>query len=732
LSIFAPVKILPITKLIVITAFLLLFAESDAQENPLNADTLASKQLEEVIVTATRNERTMGALPMPVSLIPKNQIKTMGSLRLNDVLAEQTGLVVVPQVNAQGNGIQLQGFNPDYTLILIDGEPIIGRYTGSLELSRIAVGNIKQIEIVKGPSSSLYGSDALAGVINIITERPLGTRANAMVRYGTNNTLDVNGDMSFTKKKLGVYLYGNRYHTDGYDLSPQNYGNTVSPFTNYTLNSKITYKISPVTDISLAGRYFNEDQVFRFEVESNGNRIRTSGNGNTQDWNFNPVLTHRFSDKLKAIARFYTTHYKTESYLDLETDGSRYYEDDFKQSFARPELNTEYFFNDKNILTLGVGYINEMVQTSRYGDEEKRFQETSYGFFQHEWLPDTKLSVIAGGRFDYNNIYGSQFSPKLSSQYELNKKVTFKLSGGVGFKAPDFRQLYFNFNNSAAGGYSVLGTEVAPSRIAELDAAGQIQTYLYDPSQLGSLQAERSISINAGANIELLPLLKMDLNMFHNSINNLIETQAVAITTSGQTIYSYRNILRAFTQGLEANLSYPVAKNLSLSAGYQLLYAKDKDVVEDVKAGEVYWRDPTTLVTKRLTPSEYFGLYNRSRHMANVKLFYNHKPSGWEGSLRVIYRGKYGIGDIRGNIQGETIPPSDVNSNSILDVYDNFVPGYALVNISVAKTIKNAFRIQAGVDNLFDYTEPVLIPNLPGRLLFTSISYSFSKKNVQP
>jgi outer membrane receptor for ferrienterochelin and colicins len=119
------------------------------------------KELEALVVTATRNERTMGLLPMPVSLIPQSQIKTMGSLRLNDVLTEQTGLLVVPQINAQGNGIQLQGFNPDYTLILIDGEPIIGRYTGSLELSRIAVGNIKQIEIVKGPSSSLYGSDAL-------------------------------------------------------------------------------------------------------------------------------------------------------------------------------------------------------------------------------------------------------------------------------------------------------------------------------------------------------------------------------------------------------------------------------------------------------------------------------------------------------------------------------------------------------------------------------------------
>lgn len=729
--IFAPVKI--VTSISCLTILLpLLSTVCFAQVSPDESDTLATRELEALIVTATRNERTMGALPMPVSLISKNQIINMGSLRLTDILTEQTGLVVVPQVNAQGNGIQIQGFNPDYTLILIDGEPIIGRYTGSLELSRIAVGNIKQIEIVKGPSSSLYGSDALAGVINIITDRPQGTRGNASIRYGTNNTLDINGDLGFTKNRLGVYVYGNRYHTDGYDLSPQNFGNTVSPFTNYTLNSKITYKFNPLTDLSVASRFFNEDQVFRFEVESNGSRIRTAGNGNTQDWNFNPVLTHRFTDKLKAIARFYSTRYQTETYLDLETDGSRYYEDDFTQSFTRPELNAEYFFNTKNILTLGAGYINEQVQTSRYGDEEKRSQETSYGFFQHEWLPLEKLSIIAGGRYDYNTIYGGQFSPKLSSRYELNKKVTFKVSGGVGFKAPDFRQLYFNFNNSAAGGYSVLGTEVAIDRLAELDAAGQIQAYLFDPALLGNLQAERSVSINAGATVELLPLLKMDLNVFHNSINNLIETQAVAITTSGQSIYSYRNILRAYTQGLESNFSYPIAKYLNLSLGYQLLYAKDKDVAEDVKAGEVYWRNPNTLVTKRLKPNEYFGLYNRSRHMGNVKLFYNHQSSGWEGSLRVIYRGKYGIGDIRGNIQGEVIPPSDTNSNSILDVYDEFVAGYALVNLSVAKTIKHSLRFQVGVDNLFDYTEPVLIPNLPGRLYYASVSYSFSKKNVKP
>jgi outer membrane receptor for ferrienterochelin and colicins len=515
--------------------------------------------------------------------------------------------VVVPQVNAQGNGIQIQGFNPDYTLILIDGEPIIGRYTGSLELSRIAVGNVKQIEIVKGPSSSLYGSDALAGVINIITERPYGNQGTFSSRYGTNNTLDLAGDVSLTRKKFGVYLFANRYSTDGYDLSPENFGKTVSPFTNYTLNSKITYKISSATDISLSGRYFSENQQFNFEVESNGDLIRTAGDGTTTDWNFNPVLTHRFSEKLKTIARFYTTHYKTKTQLELESDGSPYYQDDFNQSFIRPELNAEYFFNEKNILTLGTGYIHENVQTSRYGDQEQRVQETTYGFFQHEWLPSQKLSVIIGGRFDHNSVYGGQFSPKLSTKFEVSEKLTLKMSGGVGFKAPDFRQLYFNFNNSAGGGYSVLGTEVAQSRLAELEAAGQIETYLFDPAKLGNLKAERSLSLNMGARVVVLPSLTVELNAFHNSIDNLIETQAVAITTSGQSIYSYRNILRAYTQGIEADFSYQVAKNLSLSLGYQLLFAKDKDVAEAVREGDVYWRDPNTLVTQQLKPNEYFG-----------------------------------------------------------------------------------------------------------------------------
>jgi outer membrane receptor for ferrienterochelin and colicins len=120
-----------------------------------------------VVVTATRSERKMSNLTVPVTLINAQTIQQTGSIRLTDILKEQTGLTMT---SGFGAGVQLQGLNPDYTIILINGEPLVGRTAGVLDLNRIALGNIKKIEIVKGPSSSLYGSEAMAGVINIITD----------------------------------------------------------------------------------------------------------------------------------------------------------------------------------------------------------------------------------------------------------------------------------------------------------------------------------------------------------------------------------------------------------------------------------------------------------------------------------------------------------------------------------------------------------------------------------
>jgi outer membrane receptor for ferrienterochelin and colicins len=122
----------------------------------MSIDSATAKAMDEVVVTATRTPRLMGNIAIPVTVINSKTLYQAGSLRLNDILGEQTGINIV---EGFGKGVQVQGLSSEYTLILVDGEPLIGRTGGVLDLSRISVRNIRKIEIVKGPSSSLYGSE---------------------------------------------------------------------------------------------------------------------------------------------------------------------------------------------------------------------------------------------------------------------------------------------------------------------------------------------------------------------------------------------------------------------------------------------------------------------------------------------------------------------------------------------------------------------------------------------
>ncbi|HEY3404628.1 MAG TPA: TonB-dependent receptor [Ohtaekwangia sp.] len=670
-------------------------------------DSLRTSELEEVVVSATRSERSLSDLPVPIMVVSDKQIKSMGALRLNDVLTEQTGLAIISD---HGTGVQIQGFSPDYTLILIDGEPLIGRSAGTLDLTRLAVGNIRQVEIIKGPSSSLYGTEALAGVVNIITDNPDGVNGSATLRYGTNNTMDVSGTVNYKTGKLGLSAFANRYGTDGYDLVPENKEKTVSPFYNYTLQSKITYSLSGRTKLSISGRYFVESQDLYEETLENDPLDVSSV---TSDWNINPVLTHQFSDKLKATLRFYGTGFRNDMKYLYKSDGTYYDSTFFDQHFYRPELQVEYFLNSRNIFTLGGGRIWETVEATRFNDMMK--YETDYIYFQYEWKPVDKLNIIAGGRYDNNHAYTPQFSPKFSAQYDVNEWLSLRGSVGVGFRAPDFRQLYLNFTNNTVG-YSVFGTQEVAAGIQRLEDRGEIKAIRVDPASFGEINPEKSIAYNLGIRLKPVDKLTMNVGLFRNDIKDLIDTQIVAEKNDGNFVYSYYNIGRAFTEGIELDASYSLLRDISISAGYQFLIAKDKDVVEDLKAGKIYKRDPETNITTRVSPDEYGGLLDRSKHMFNVKLFYENSTSGWGGSIRTVYRGRYGV--------------MDMNNSGILDDDSEYVEGYATFNVSLSKTFYEMVRLQAGCDNVFDYTNPEYIAALPGRLVWISVGITLkSKKN---
>ena len=180
-----------------------------------------------------------------------------------------------------------------------------------------------------------YGSEALAGVVNIITEKPSQSGGQLFSRYGTNATSNLSFQGSRLSKNFSSTLYLDRFQTAGYDLSPDKFGKTVSPFTNYTMHSRSQWRTGKNTTVNLSARGFHENQQFGFEVASGNLTTRTYGQGVTRDWNVNPVINHRFSPNLETSVRLYYTEYETETALNLESSGLPYYQDDFKQGFFR-------------------------------------------------------------------------------------------------------------------------------------------------------------------------------------------------------------------------------------------------------------------------------------------------------------------------------------------------------------------------------------------------------------
>ena len=277
-----------------------LFCLSQQQEQKAK-DTILTQQLNEVVVTATRTIRQLSSLPLPVQIITKKELTEANRTRLNNILNEQTGLITV-QNFIGGEGIQMQGLDSQYTLVLIDGVPLVGRSAGTLDISRIAIGNIKQIEIVKGASSSLYGSEALGGVINIITDNPKanGFKGDLNYQYGTFNTHDTNLNLGFKKEKISINAFFNVNSSDGYDIANAIDVNTLDPYINYTANVKLNYDLSENTKIYASVRHYYQDQDY-IPTEDEAGEITTT------EWNTHLKLNHKYSEKWSNYFEFYVT-----------------------------------------------------------------------------------------------------------------------------------------------------------------------------------------------------------------------------------------------------------------------------------------------------------------------------------------------------------------------------------------------------------------------------------------
>ncbi|MCF6306509.1 MAG: TonB-dependent receptor [Flavobacteriaceae bacterium] len=664
-------------------------------------DSTKVENLEEVLITATRTERQLSSLPLPAQIVSKKEIEAVNSVRLSDILNEQTGLTTVSDFGG-GEGIQMQGLDSQYTLILIDGVPLVGRSAGTLDLSRISVGNIKQIEIVKGASSSLYGSEALGGVINIITDTPKhGFNGNVNYRYGTYNTHDASASIAYKKEAFSIDGFFNRFSTSGYDLLEGDFLNTVEPFSNYTFNLKSTYDFSDNTHLLVSGRYFTQNQEYVASEE-------LSGESKIKEWNAHVKLTHKYSEKWSSYFEFYATRYKADEFLN-DSEELLFSEGDFNQLLIRPEIRATYNPTKKTSFIGGLGWNHETLERTDFSTKPEF--NSPYIYLQYDGNPTEKINIILGARFDAHNEYKSQFSPKGAIRYEINDKISVKGSVGYGFKAPDFRQLYFDFTNSTVG-YTVLGYNQVTTSIPELIEEGQILNVVVPITEFeDELRPENSVSFNVGSVYQPISELKFELNIFRNNIQDLIDTRVIANKTNGQNVFSFYNINKVYTQGLEFNGTWKINNYLKFSGGYQLLFARDKDAEDAFKNGDVYARLTPSSPSFQLKKDDYFGLYNRSRHMANTKVFYTIEKWNLNTNLRATYRSKYGL--------------FDTNANGYLDDYDEFVNGYAILDWAVNKIVFKNYNLGIGVDNFLDFTDTQNITSIPGRLFYVKLNIQF-------
>ncbi len=702
---------------------------SAVAENSLFAQNLAAdtsfnkpKTIEEVIVTTTRTEKSIGDIPVPIHVISKKFIQHTGSQKLIDILQQQTGLVLADNPLGQslqgypnpfGSGIQMQGLDPAYTLILMDGEPLTGRNAGILNLGRIAIGNIQQIEIIKGPATSLYGSDALAGVINIITEKPKGNATTVQLNQASNNTWGFTANQTFKKNKTALQLFANRYSSSGYDLDKSIFGKTVDPFHNFSFAAKLLYDLNTKTQWQSSARLFTQKQVNNYLVYTGSQPAEVDGNSKETDWGFNNQLFHQLSKKVKFISRLYITGYQNNAEVFLQSNKQLFDKSYMQQLLVKPEIQVEVGEKINRKLIAGMGYYYETIEANRY--PEKNNFNAFYLFAQKEWLLNNTLNITVGGRLDKHSLYNLQFNPKLALGYKATPNLTLTGSIGTGFKAPDFRQQFLLFTNSLVG-YTLLGVNELSNGLLQLQQQGQIDQSVNITPYLGdhSLSPETSVGINLGSRYNLHNKTNFTINLFRNDINNLIDRYNLPFTkTNGQAIFSYVNINKVFTQGFDMNISHAINKNFNMVAGYQYLDAKDKDVLEKIKNAQIVKRDPVTFISSYVTKTEYGGLFNRSKHTANLQLFYTTKETGWGANIRANYRGRFGF--------------SDINGDNILDDDQEYVKGYALINAAISKSFKKGFEVQIGAENLLNHKDRDRLPNLPGITYLININMNMQQ-----
>lgn len=498
--------------------------------------------INEVVVTAQYSVNSTEKAVHKIKVIDEKKIEALGAVTLEDVLTNETN-VRISQDNVLGSSTSIQGLSGQNVKILIDGVPIIGRVGGNVDLSQINLNDIERIEIIEGPLSVEYGTNALAGTINLITKK----KSNDKYRVGVNafyesvGQKNVDGSFRFKYKKTNIGITGGQNIFDGWNSSDDfiilNSSTKAdsSRFKEWKPKQQQFIKLGLNGDFNKVNYQFASD-FFTEEIENKGyprapfqetafddyyNTNRWSNNLNlnskvNKNGNLNMIFAYNYFKRQKnTYFTDLTTLQKTQTKNDSDQDTSL-----FDLFMARGVYSTS---KDSAKFNYALGY-DVNVETGKGQRIENRTKTIGdYAVFASSEYQASKLLVIRPGlRYSYNTSYQVPLTPSLNFKIHKNK-WTVRGSYSSGFRAPSIKDLYFNFVDI---NHDITGN---PDLTAET-------------SHNFSVSGIRTI-------LKKSKLFKLSGSAFYNDIKDLI-TLAISEGTS----YSYFNLDRFKTIGTMAQL----------------------------------------------------------------------------------------------------------------------------------------------------------------------------------
>ncbi|HET6767884.1 MAG TPA: TonB-dependent receptor [Chitinophagaceae bacterium] len=547
---------------------------------------------EEVVIQSTRSSRTIQDIPTRVEFVAGEELDEKANMKPGDirmVLNESTGITTQQTSATSANAsIRIQGLDGRYTQILKDGLPLYSGFSGGLGLLQTPPLDLKQFEVIKGSSSTLYGGGAIAGLVNLISKTPTEERE---IKFHVDLTsaggINTSGFYGQKFKKAGITLFASRNSNSAYD--PSNVGLTAIPeFERYTINPKLFFYIKEKTQLMLGVNMTTEDRTGG-DIEFIKGR-KASGyteTNNTDRISTQFLLDHHFNEKTQFTLKNSINYFQRK--IDVPN-----YAFDGTQSGTFSEATYSYH-GERSEWIGGINFVTDHFEEKQLtATPSRNYEQITTGLFiQNNLKVSDRFSMETGLRGDYVKDYGFAVLPRLSMLFKFTPELSSRIGGGMGYKTPTIfteeseRLLYRN--------------------VLPIDA---------DENQM-----ETSYGVNADINYRTrFADDKISFSFNHLFFYTRIHDPLVLESLIGVPIYRFKNVDGHFdSRGMETNVKLGYG-DFKLFLGYTLTRA--------------YLHERANKTENYLTP----------RHRLNSVLLYE-VAEKWKIGLEAYYFSKQQLSD---------------------------------------------------------------------------------------